>query len=75
VLGLSAKQGVRMGDEFLVYLPQSKPDVGELADPEISISRVQVVRSTQFGVTAVVLGQEQPAIKEGMNAKVIARMP
>ena len=75
VLGLSSNQGVKMGDEFLIYQPQSKPDEGELADPEIPISRVQVVRSTQYGVTAVVLGQEQPAIKEGMSARVIARMP
>jgi hypothetical protein len=36
---------------------------------------VQVVRSTPYGVTAVVLGQEQPAIKEGMSARIIARMP
>lgn len=75
VLGLTAREGVKMGDEFLIYLPQSKPEDGQLAEPEIAISRVQVVRSTPYGVTAVVLGQEQPAIKEGMSARVIARMP
>jgi LysM repeat protein len=76
VLGLSSEEGVKMGDEFLIYLPQSKSDDDRApADPEIPISRVQVVRSTPYGVTAVVLGQEQPAIKEGMNARVIARMP
>ncbi len=75
VLGLSSQQGVKMGDEFLIYQPQAKPENGEPAYPEIPISRVQVVRSTPYGVTAVVLGQEQPAIKEGMNARVIARMP
>ena len=75
VLGMSASQGVKMGDEFLIYQPQTKPDHGELADPEIPISRVQVVRATPYGVTAIVLGQEQPAIREGMSARVIARMP
>lgn len=75
VLGLSSQQGVRMGDEFLVYSPQTKPEDREPGYPEIAISRVQVVRATQYGVTAVVLGQEQPAIKEGMPARVIARMP
>ena len=75
VLGMSSTQGVKMGDEFLIFQPQAKPEEGELADPEIPISRVQVVRATQYGVTAVVLGQEQPAIKEGMSARVIARMP
>jgi hypothetical protein len=75
VLALSARDGVRMGDEVLIYKPSPKPEDGELRDPEIPIAKAQVVRSTAYGVTAVILGQEQPAIKEGMAAKVIARMP
>ena len=75
VLGMSSRQGVRMGDEFLIYLPAGRPEEGGPIEPEIAISRVQVVRSTPFGVTAVVLGQEQPAIQEGMSARVIARIP
>lgn len=75
VLALSSRDGVRMGDEVLIYKPSPKPEDGELRDPEIPIARAQVVRSTAYGVTAVILGQEQPAIKEGMSARVIARMP
>jgi len=75
VLGVSSKQGVRMGDEFIIYLPPPKPDEGQLQDPDILISKAQVVRSTPYGVTAVIVGQEQPAIKEGMSARVSARMP
>jgi len=75
VLGLSSRQGVRMGDEFLIYLPSTKEEDDRIAEPEIPVSRAQVVRSTAYGVTAVVLGVEQPAIKEGMNARVVARMP
>ena len=75
VLEVSSHQGVRMGDEFVIYLPSPKREQGQVADPEILISKAQVVRSTPFGVTAVVIGQEQPAIKEGMSARVIARMP
>jgi len=75
VLGVTSRQGVRMGDEFIIYLPPPKPDEGQLADPEILISKAQVVRATPFGVTAVVVGQQQPAIKEGMAARVTARMP
>jgi len=75
VLHVSARQGVRMGDEFVIYLPAPKDRQGQLADPDILISKAQVVRSTAFGVTAVVIGQEQPAIKEGMSARVTARMP
>jgi hypothetical protein len=74
VLRASSRQGIRMGDEFLIYLPSHR-EAGELADPEIPISKAQVVRSTPYGVTAVIVGQEQPAIKEGMSARIVARMP
>jgi LysM repeat protein len=75
VLGVSSRQGVRMGDEFVIYLPPPKPEEGQLKDPDILISKAQVVRATPYGVTAVIVGQEQPAIKEGMAARVSARMP
>lgn len=75
VLGVSSRNGVRMGDEFIIYKPQQRPDEEELADPEILIAKVQVVRSTPYGATAVILGQEQPPIKEGMHARITARMP
>jgi hypothetical protein len=75
VLGVGANEGVRMGDEFVIYKRAPRQERGELADPEILISKAQVVRSTPYGATAVIVGQEQPAIKEGMPARVIARMP
>lgn len=76
VLATSARNGVRMGDEFTVYIPRKKSDDDRAPDdPEILISKLQVVRSTPYGVTAVILGQEQPAIKEGMNARITAKMP
>jgi len=75
VLDISSQQGVKMGDEVLIYLPQTKAEPGRLGDPEIPISKAQVVRSTPYGVTAVIIGQEQPAIQEGMPARIIARMP
>jgi hypothetical protein len=75
VLGVGTREGVRMGDEFVIYKRAPKPEPGQLADPEILISKAQVVRSTLYGATAVIVGQEQPAIKEGMPARVVARMP
>lgn len=75
VLAMSSRDGVRMGDEFLIYRASPKPEDGELRDPDIPIAKAQVVRSTPYGVTAVILGQEQPAIREGMAARVISRMP
>ena len=76
VLGTSARNGVRMGDEFTVYLPRKKAEDDRTPDdPEILISKMQVVRSTPYGVTAVIVGQEQPAIREGMSARITAKMP
>jgi hypothetical protein len=76
VLATSSRNGIRMGDEFTVYLPRKKSDDERRPDePEIMISKMQVVRSTPYGVTAVIVGQEQPAIREGMNARITAKMP
>jgi hypothetical protein len=75
VLAASSAQGVRMGDEFVIYKGRVRGEDGMPGDPEIAIGRAQVVRSTPFGVTAVVLGQDQPAIQQGMTARVAARMP
>ena len=72
---MSSRDGIRMGDEFLIYKPSERTDDNAFRDPEIPIAKAQVVRSTAYGVTAVILGQEQPAIREGMSARVIARMP
>jgi LysM repeat protein len=75
VLDVSSEQGVHMGDEFMIFKARERQEYGQLDDPEIPIAKAQVVRSTPFGVTAVVLGQEQPAIRDGMPARIIARMP
>lgn len=75
VLNVSSTQGVRMGDEFTIYQPSRRPEEGEVREKETLIAKAQVVRSTPYGVTAIVIGQEQPAIKEGMSARMSARMP
>jgi hypothetical protein len=79
VLGVSSKNGVKMGDEFLIYRPRPRLRAREgeeqSYDPEIPIGKAQVVRSTPHGVTAVILGQGQPVIEEGMTARITARMP
>jgi hypothetical protein len=75
VLGVSSRNGVRVGDEYLMYRPRPEASESQTADPPVPVGRLQVVRSTPFGVTAVVVGQEQPSIVTGMPARVIARMP
>jgi hypothetical protein len=75
VLNVSSTQGVRMGDEFTIFQPSRKPEGNEPREKETLVAKAQVVRSTPYGVTAIVIGQEQPSIKEGMSARISARMP
>jgi len=74
VLDVSSHNGVQMGDEFLIYEPRKKEE-GQIDSPDIPIGKAQVVRSTPYGVTAVIVGQGQPLIREGMTARVTAKMP
>jgi nucleoid-associated protein YgaU len=74
VLNVSSRNGVQMGDEFLIYEPR-KDNEGQIDSPDIPIGKAQVVRSTPYGVTAVIVGQGQPLIREGMTARVTAKMP
>jgi LysM repeat protein len=73
---LSAKHGLRMGDEVEVFHPR---DVRTGEDgpsiPEVSLGRGQIVKVTPYGATARLTAQEQPAIKEGESVRIIARMP
>jgi LysM repeat protein len=75
ILNVSSRNGVRMGDEFIVYQPSPKPEEGQPRDRETLIAKAKVVRSTPYGVTAIIVGQEQPSIKEGMSARLSAKMP
>ena len=75
VLGVSSRNGVRVGDEYQIYRRRPKPSESVVNDPPVPVAKLQVVRVTTFGATAVVIGQEQPQIQEGMPARVIARIP
>jgi len=75
VLAVTSRNGVRIGDEFILYRDRPRQVEGELQDPTLPVGKAQVVRSTPYGVTAVIIGQEQPHIQPGMPARVSAKMP
>ena len=76
VLNISSRDGVQLGDEFELFRRRIPPqDGGELAKPEISIAKAQVVRVTPFGTTVLIKSQEQPAIEKGTMARISAKMP
>jgi hypothetical protein len=76
VIDISSEDGLRAGDQIELYKPRQKPTEGrDLALPEISIGRAQVLRVTRNGATAIVTAQEQPKIEEGAAVRIAAKMP
>jgi len=76
VLNITSRDGVQLGDEFELFRERLSPrDGGQLAKPEISIARAQVVRVTPFGTTVLIKSQEQPKIEKGTMARMSAKMP
>lgn len=74
VMNVSAKDGVRLGDQFTILSPAHEIDGGDKI-PERSIAVAQVVRVTPYATTALVIAHDQPAIREGAAARVSAKMP
>ncbi|HVA56759.1 MAG TPA: LysM peptidoglycan-binding domain-containing protein [Gemmatimonadaceae bacterium] len=76
VLGLTAADGVKPGDEFVLFRAgQPGASLADPATPEIPLGRAKAVRVTPFGTTAIVTAQEQPAINVGVLARLSAKMP
>lgn len=71
-----SRRDVSPGDQVDLFYPRQKPAEGrDLALPEVWIGRAQILRVTPFGASAIVIRQEQPAIKTGTSVRVAAKMP
>ena len=75
VVDVSTRDGVRVGDEFLLFEPHHKSDKSDFADPEIAIARAQAVRVTSYATTLMITGQRHPKIEAGTLARRVATMP
>ena len=76
VVDVSSNDGVKVGDEFMLFAPRHSADTPEgLADPEIAIARAQAVRVTPFGTTLLITGEKHPKIEVGTKARRVAAMP
>jgi LysM repeat protein len=76
MIDLSAHDGIRIGDEFMFFLPRHKSEgSGGFVDPEVQIGRGQVVRVTPYGSTLMIVGEKHPKIEEGTMARRVATMP
>jgi hypothetical protein len=74
VLDARLKDGVEIGDAFTLYRPAVAGD-GVDVFPEEAIALVQVVRVTDRGATAIIVGQRHPTITVGTRARLTAKMP
>lgn len=76
VVDVSSQDGVKIGDEFMLYQPRHRIEGGDgLSAPDIPIAHAQVVRVTQYGATLMITGEKHPKIEEGTLARRVATMP
>jgi hypothetical protein len=70
------QQEVHTGDRVELFIPRQRPADGEtLGTPALPVATAQILRTTPFGSTAIILHQEQPRIEDGVAVRVIAKMP
>jgi hypothetical protein len=76
VIALPRDASSKVGDLYSLFAPGDTLAVsGKDVAPATPVAQVSVVRVTPQGATAIVVGQEQPAIRVGMKAKLVSRMP
>jgi LysM repeat protein len=74
IVSLSSRDGVKPGDQITLVRERQK-DAENTMVPEQEIAAAQIVKVTEYGASAIVLSQRQPAIKVGTFVRVTARMP
>ena len=76
VIDASSQDGVKLGDEFLLFQPRRPSDASnDVADPEVPIARGQAIRVTPYATTLMITGQRHPKIQVGTMARRTAAMP
>src|SRR5687768_2058977 len=74
LLDASRKDGVSLGDQFTLMHRRVELD-GGVRLPEQPVALAQVVRVTGRGATVMIVDQVQPKVREGMEARLTAKMP
>jgi len=76
LLDAGARQGVNVGDRFTIFRPRTpSANDGEPDTPPLDIATAQVVRVTERGSTAMIVGTKLPAVEVGLLARATARVP
>ena len=74
LIDASRKDGVSLGDQFTLMQGRVELDRG-VRLPEQPVALAQVVRVTERGATVMIVDQVQPKVREGMEARLTAKMP
>lgn len=69
-----ARGGTMRPGDILTFVAERRSGRNGVALPEVRIGTAQVLRVTPGGVSAVVISQEQPAIRPGTIARVTATL-
>lgn len=72
-LPLGTRDGIRPGDRFSVFRPARRS--GNAMLPDTELAELSVVRVTEQGATAIVIGQVASRFEAGTPARVSHRMP
>ncbi len=76
VIALPRGTTARVGDQFaLVAEGVPLSEAGQDVAPENTVAQASVVKVTTDGATAIIVGHDQPAVRVGMKARLVARMP
>jgi hypothetical protein len=74
LIDASRKDGVSLGDQFTLMQGRVELDRG-VRLPEQPVALAQVVRVTERGATVMIVDQVQAKVREGMEARLTAKMP
>jgi LysM repeat protein len=69
LISLSAKNGVKIGDE-ITFIDNSVGLENEIAAPPVVAGVGQVVRVTPYATTVLIVRQVQPTIRDGMTVRL-----
>lgn len=72
-INLGRESGITEGDEFVAYLPASVAEWG--MRPAVEVATLQVVRAGPRTSAVRVVVLQQPALREGLPIRLVARMP
>lgn len=75
-INLGRKDGLVLGDELVVLMPQQRAGGGYYERlPEDQIARLRVIRVEEETATVRLIHIDQPSIRSGLPVRLVAKMP